>query len=64
MKKYKKKPRYGTAQEQARRKHNRGGHEANNWRHGSPSGPAETGPQVGAGRGEEWFKEWWKKDGT
>ena len=29
-----------------------------------PSGPAGTGPQVEAGREEEWFKEWWRKDGT
>ena len=29
-----------------------------------PPGPAGTRPQVEAGRGEEWFKEWRKKDGT
>ena len=29
-----------------------------------PSGPTGTRPQVEAGRGEDWFKKWWKKDRT
>ena len=64
MRLYQKKPRDRAAQEQVRKKHGRLRQEDRNWRHDSPSGPAGTGPQVEAGRGEEWFKEWWKKDGT
>ena len=29
----------------------------------TPLGPAGTGPQVEANRGEEWFEEWRRKDG-
>ena len=50
----------GTGEEEARRR--RTGDQELEAR--LPSGPAGTGPQVEAGRGEEWFKEWWKNDRT
>ena len=30
----------------------------------TPSGPEGTGPEVEAGKGREWFKNWWRKDTT
>ena len=61
---YKNKPREWAAQERLRMNHGGGGHEASNWMHDFPSGTAGTRLQVEAGRGEEWFKEFWKKDRT
>ena len=52
MTNYQKTPRDGAAQEQVKRKHGGGGHEARNWRHDPPSGPAGNRPQVNIGRGE------------
>ena len=60
MTNYQKLPRDGVAQERVRRKHSGKGKEAKK----NPLGPTGTGPQFKTGRGEEWFKEWWRKDGT